>query len=398
MESNKPSVKTLDFIKEHIGDDVHKLLLQASRYSDIDVSYAALQISCRKQIKDKLPAWYADFNLIFPSKLSAEQCSSEATAFYKSTLCKGHTLIDMTGGLGVDTCFLSSNFQKVIYIEQNETLYEAVRKNFAALNKTHIEAKCGNSLDFLQEIKKVDCIYIDPARRNENNKKQVRLEDCSPNLPEIKDLLLQKSDQLLIKLSPLFDLTELSKYFPENIDFHIISVKNECKEVLIDIRKNQSESSYHCINFLANGEMQIFSFKKEEENNAVVELTSAPELFIYEPNASILKAGAFKLLGQRLGLKKFHRHSHLYTSSEWIPDFQGRSFHFIDMFSLQKDDIKKLLQITRKANITVRNFPISVDELRKKTTLQEGGSYYIFATTLASDQKVLLLTERETIR
>jgi 16S rRNA G966 N2-methylase RsmD len=385
------NLSTKQFIAEHISDDWSKLAFSANRNTDVDVLQAINQIKGRRLIEQKIPTWYENADIVFPAHLSLEQCSSETTASFKSTLIQGNTLVDLTGGFGVDCAFLSSQFKQVTYVERNAELCEIAKHNFAVLGLNHIQVINADAVDYLQQMPSVDCIFIDPARRDGVGRKTVALSDCEPNVVEILPTLLEKSKTVLLKLSPMLDIRLALSDLKKVAGVSVISVDNECKELLLML-SNQANGNplISCLNFRKNNELQTFSFTNEEEQLANVSYAHLPEKYLYEPNASILKAGAYKLLSSRLGLKKLHPNSHLYTSDTLFADFPGRIFSIDSYFSLNKRDMREYLGGIIQANITVRNFPDTVASLRKKTKLAEGGQVYLFATTLLDEKKVLV--------
>lgn len=379
--------ETQQFIDEHQHDDVRSLALQAKKYPDVDIKMAINQIAGRQAIAYKIPSWYANDAIVYPAHLPLEQCSSEVTANYKSELCRGESLVDLTGGFGVDCAFMSQSFKTAIYVEKQIELCQLAHHNFSALQLPGIKVINGDGVEFLHQTTPVDCIFIDPARRNEHGGKTVLLADCTPDVSELEELLTTKADTTLIKLSPMLDISLALKELKSTIAVHILSVHNECKELLFVLNKQpQVTIPVHCINFTHAGRQQ-FSFTKEEESNATVEYTSVLSGYLYEPNASILKAGAYKSIAEAYQLKKLHPNSHLYTSDKLIDDFPGRTF-VVEAYSNIKN--KELLKGIKKANISVRNFPLSTNELRKRLKLNDGGEVYLFATTLSDHSKVLI--------
>ena len=382
---------TIEFIKEHIADDPSKLALQARKYPGVDMPFAITQIVGKKIALEKIPSWGNTDGLIYPRHLSLEQCSSEATARYKSSLVNGDTLVDMTGGFGIDCAFLSANFQRAVYVERQQELCEIASSNFPLLGLPHIDVVNGDGVEYISLIEKVDWLFIDPARRNEQGGKVVAIGDCEPNVAKISELLVNKAQQVMIKLSPMLDLSLALHDLSFAREVHVVSFANECKELLVILRKENEGNNVliHCVNILKNGEMQTYSFDKEEEQQGC-EYAQQVGHFLYEPNASILKAGAYKSIANSYQLKKLHPNSHLYTSDKLIEAFPGRKFECEAVFSLNKKELKMNLGNIKKANITVRNFPSSVAELRKRLKLSDGGDTYFFATTLMDEQKVLI--------
>ena len=402
------------FIREHRFDDVRKLAF-ASHPEGVDLSFALSQISGRQAIKTKIPSWYENNLIIYPKHLSLEQCSSEATAKYKASLVKGDSLVDLTGGFGVDCAFMSGPFKSTIYVERSEELCNIAGNNFNALGLNPIQVVHGQAADYLDKISKVDCIYIDPARRDGIGEKVVAIQDCEPNIIELKEQLLNKAEAVMIKLSPMLDISLALQSLPETTEIHVVSVAGECKELLFILKNRFLTSSFltafgmtdlplpppkgdsvhvSCINILKSGIIQEFSFLKSGEQQCVINYTSELQHFIYEPNASILKAGAYKSIAHRFNLKKLHPDSHLYTSDQLVKNFPGRIFKFIAAFSFNKKEIKENLHHVEQANISIRNFPGSVDELRKKLKLKDGGNTYLFATTLYNNGKKVILASQ----
>lgn len=384
------SQSTIEFIRAHSRDDVRLLALQAPRYPDVDMPAAIVQIAGRQAAANKIPSWQSIEELWYPRHLSMEQCSSEITAQYKSTLADGETLTDLTGGFGIDCAFMARRFRKVSYVERQEELCEIAKHNFPLLGLKHITVYNEDGVAHLQKMEPVDCIFIDPARRNEHGGKTIAISDCEPDVEELEELLLSKGKQIIIKLSPMLDLTLALKNMKHVREVHVISVNNECKELLLIIGNEPSQLiPIHCIN-LTPKEKQTFTFTREGELTSECLYTKELGKYLYEPNASILKAGAFRSIASRYEVKKLHPNSHLYTSDLWIENFPGRSFLITGQCSFNKKEIKETIGELKKANITVRNFPATVAEIRKRTKLSDGGEVYLFATTLSNEQKVFI--------
>lgn len=387
-----------EFIKSHLSDNTDKLLLNAARYPEIDIPFAVNQILARRQVKDKLPQWYANDELVYPSRLSAEQCSSEMTAVYKQGLVAGSSVCDLTGGLGVDSFYFSQKAKEVIYVERLPDYCKAAEANFKVLKANNIRVVNGDARNIAGRAP-CETFYIDPARRADGNKRVFALTDCEPDVLQLKPLLLENGQRVIIKISPMADIDETLRLLPETVEVHILSVRNECKELLFVLEdipfKNRKEVSIHTINYETGGDVQQFTFKPTEEKEAALQTAGCIKKYLYEPNVSVLKSGAFKLTALRFGLEKLHRHSHLYTSDEACPVFPGRKFTTGDVFEFSGKLLKQLHKAIPQANITTRNFNLSVEELRKRTGIKEGGDIYLLATTTANDRQFLIACRKE---
>jgi hypothetical protein len=393
----KMSDSLRDFIREHADDDTSRLMLEAERHKDMDVRFAVGQIAARRQVKDKLPSWYADDRLIFPAAPAAEQCSSERTAVYKQRFVGGDDVVfDMTGGLGVDAYFLSRKARKVIYAERNAEYCETAAYNMkrleahnvCVLNRDAVDLITGTDAELLSAA---NVFYIDPARRGAGNRRVFALKDCEPDLTGIWPLLREKDAKIIAKLSPMLDISRVLSQLPDVTEVHVVSVKNDCKELLVVSEREKSEDvNICCVNFSSSGEEQLFQFCYGDEEGAPVSFADDIGRYLYEPNAAILKAGAYKTVSSRYGLKKLHVNSHLYTSATCVPHFAGRIFEVKSVYKFDNRLCRELPVRIPEANLSVRNFPLSVDELRKRTRIADGGDVYLFATTLSDGKKVLI--------
>ncbi|MBC8603387.1 SAM-dependent methyltransferase [Parabacteroides acidifaciens] len=383
----------IQFIQEHAADDLTRLLLSASKYPEIDMPFVVDQIAARRQIREKLPSWYGNAQLVFPAKIAAEQCSSEQTAAYKQRLAdEDWTMCDLTGGLGIDSYFFSRKVNHLTYIERFPAYCEAARHNFSVLGADNITVVNADTTHYIDKLPVVDAFYIDPARRGESNKRVFALQDCEPDLPGLLPDLLKRSPRVIAKLSPMADIQMTLDLLPGTTAVHVLSVRNECKELLFVVEREVEDTIpvIHCVNFAPDGTESSFSFTLEEERCAGLQPTGQVFGYLYEPNASVLKAGAFKQIALRMEVKKLHISSHLYTSEQLVADFPGRIFRVDEVFPFTGKLCKNLSKLIPQANITVRNFPLSVEELRKRTKITDGGSIYLFATTLANGEKILV--------
>lgn len=394
------SEDTLRFIHEHRNDDVRALALQARKYPAVEMPAAITQIAGWQIAKEKVPTWAGIDEILYPVHLSMEQCSSEITARYKAEIIaagatdKTDTFTDLTGGFGIDCAFLSACFKQATYVERQQALCEIAAHNFPLLDLRHITVCNEDSVAHLQSMSPVDWIFIDPARRDGHGGKTVAISDCEPNVAALEELLLQKAQHVMVKLSPMLDLTLAVNDLKHVQEAHIISVNNECKELLLILGRNEELSvediPIHCINLTHSQGQQTLTFTRGQEKDCACTYTPILKAYLYEPNASILKAGAFRSLSTIYKVEKLHPNSHLYTSDEYIADFPGRKFRITANCSFNKKEVKDMLGAEKKANLTVRNFPATVAELRKRLKLAEGGDSYLFATTLADEKKVLI--------
>ena len=386
------SAETLRFIEEHREDDTRVLALQSKKYPDVDMAAAVTQIAGRQVAARKVPAWQAVSGLLYPRHLSMEQCSSEATARYKASLLKGDSFADLTGGFGIDCAFIARNFRQADYVERQAELCELARHNFPLLGLEHIGVHHADGVEYLQAMAPVDCLFLDPARRDGHGGKTVAIADCEPDVGALEPLLVEKAGKVVVKLSPMLDLSLALHELKMVCEVHIVAVNNECKELLLVLQKQpaSSEVSIHCAHLAGKDEQQHYAFTLSGEKTSPCPLAEEVGAYLYEPNAAILKGGAFRSLTQAYGVEKLHASSHLYTSAIPVPDFPGRSFRVEAVSGFGKKELKAFLLGMEKANITIRNFPLSVPELRKRLKLKEGGEDYLFATTLADNRKVLI--------
>ena len=389
------SQATRDFIRNHQNDDVRNLALKGCQDPDVDLSFALQQIQGRQKAKEKLPEMYDNPDILFPVTISMEQCSSEATARYKVSIVHGDSFADLTGGFGVDIIDFAKCFKQGIYIEPSAELREVFEHNAHALGIRNIQIRQGTMEEILPTLPEVDLLYLDPSRRDGHGQRVVALTDCTPNVPEYKDALLTKARQgVLVKLSPMLDIKAALQQLPETQEIHVLAVHGECKEVLFLLRHDKAESiAYHAVNI--QGEtVTDFQFSSQEETESVPELADGVGKYLLEPNAAVMKAGAFKCVATRYGLRKLHAHSHLYTCDEPVADFPGRVFTVEEVVAFNKREVKRQLASIGKANVAVRNFPLTAEALRQQLKLGDGGDVYLFGTTLRAGEKVLVVTRK----
>ncbi len=368
------------FIQANRNEDVQRLALREQKNLGDRLPYVLNQIAGWQKAKEKIPTWATINGIIYPPHLSMEQCSSEPTAAYKATLVEGDSFTDLTGGFGVDFSFIARNFKAATMVERRDELCEIAEHNMPEIGLTHAKVINGDGIAYLKEMSPVDVIFIDPARRDLQGRKTVSIADCEPNLLEILDLLHSKAKKILIKYSPMLDISLAVKELGHVESVHIVSVENECKELLFLLSEHNEETTYHCVNLSKKGDIH-FTFTLNEERNATQQQAALIGEYLYEPFSSILKAGAYKTISERFKAEKLDTSSHLYTSDEIIQDFPGRKFRVIGTFSMNKRELKEHLQGISHANIAVRNFPLSANELKSKLKLKDGGETYLFATT-----------------
>ncbi|SDT98899.1 RNA cap guanine-N2 methyltransferase [Polaribacter sp. Hel1_33_78] len=382
--------KVQQFIANNLKSNITKLILKGSPFDLISIQELANQIIAKQKSEQKLPTWFSAKNIYYPPKLSIEQTSSEITADYKSKFISGNAIIDITGGFGVDCCYFSKQFKKVIHCEINEDLSTIVKHNYQQLNIKNIQTVCDDGITFLKNTDTTfDCIYIDPSRRNEVKGKVFLLKDCLPNVPENIDFLFTKTAQILLKNSPILDISSVISELNFVKEVHIIALQNEVKEVLFLLEKNYKEEIQIKTINIRKEDFQRFDFKLKE---TVTSNYSAPLSYLYEPNAAILKSGAFHQVSKQLNVFKVHQHSHLYTSNEII-DFPGRVFKVENVIPYHKKKIKNFLS-DDQANITIRNFPKTVNQIRKETKIKDGGNSYLFFTTLKNNKLVVICCKK----
>ena len=412
---------TQDFIRQHQDEDVRQLAFLGSKNPEVDMPFALDQIRGRKMARAKLPLWANIDGIIYPPHISMEQCSSESTALYKAELAarllglpassssEEIGFVDLTGGFGVDFSYIAARVGlKSMYVERQAHLCEAAKENFERLGLKNAIVKNEDGIEVLHSLKELKLIFTDPARRDDAGNKVVSLKDCTPDVTVLQEEMLLKADYVIIKLSPMLDWHRAISELSHVREVHIISVNNECKELLLVLSaRNMGEMEAS----LADGEvkhagnLRIYcindaqSFVCDELDMESSSVKIAPSTleemqYLYEPNASLMKAGCFGVLSERYDARMLSKNSHLFVSREPIAVFPGRSFRIIAVSSFNKKELKRHLSGITKANIATRNFPLSVAELRKRLKLKDGGETYIFATTLSDESHVLVITEK----
>lgn len=397
---------TAEFIREYRERDIRQLALQANRFPDVDMPYALDQIQGWQIARRKLPKWAACDGVIFPPHLSMEQCSSEPTAQYKLNLAMewtsrvGHAsrMTDLTGGFGVDFSFTSCAFAAATYVERNEQLCHIVEHNLPLLGLNNATVVCADAVEFLSTVEPQTMLFLDPARRDEHGAKTVMLADCTPDVVQLLPQLLEKSRFTMLKLSPMLDWHKAVDDLRGTVrEVHIVSVGGECKELLLVLSTVvESELKVYCADLsTASDTSSLFVYTPGSSAPvANSKLKTQNSKFLHEPNASIMKAGCFDELAAAYGVSPVSRNSHLFLSDEPIEDFPGRSFVVERVTTMNKGELRKALVGIEKANIATRNFPLSVAELRKRLKIKDGGDVYIFATTTAEGEHLLLISRK----
>lgn len=413
--------ETREFVAMHRNEDVRELALKAKRVEGLDLPLALDQIAGWQIARKKLPQWASCEGIVYPPHISMEQCSSQFTAQYKSeiaqtllapaatvrarvsdspesdTLVAKRAMVDLTGGFGVDFSYLARGFSQATYVERQRHLCDLAEHNMAALGLDQARIVCGDGVEYLRQMGPVDFIYLDPARRDEHGSRTYAIEDCTPNVFELRDLLLAKSQYTLVKLSPMLDWRKAVADFDGTVrEVHIVATGNECKELLLVLGQQMHEEPSAPRVFCVNDNQRIDYDSAAYTQGLRIGGKPLPEAknYLYEPNASIMKAGCFDLVEERFGVTQVGPSSHLFVSATPVADFPGRGFAIEAIGGMNKKDIKRLLNGTKQANIAVRNFPLTAPQLRKKLKLADGGPVYLFGTTMQGCDHVLLRTSK----
>ncbi|MFK8060490.1 MAG: class I SAM-dependent methyltransferase [Polaribacter sp.] len=390
MNSAIINPKVQQFIVDNLKTDITKLILKGSPFDGISVQDLANQIIAKQKSEHKLSTWFQQENIYYPSKISIEQTSSEVTAKYKSNLVSGDSIIDITGGFGVDCFYFSKLFKEVTHCEINDELSTIVAHNYQQLKVKNIATFSGDGINFLKDYNQnFDCIYIDPSRRNDIKGKVFLLKDCLPNVPENIDFLFSKTKQILIKISPILDITSAINELKFVKEIHIVALNNEVKELLFLLEKEYEKPVKIKTVNIQKETIQSFNFVHQSEIKSTY---SEPLTYLYEPNSAILKSGGFHQVSHLLNVYKIQQHSHLYTSKNII-NFPGRVFKIERIISYDKKKIGKLLK-DNKANITARNFPKTVAQIRKETKIKDGGNWYLFFTKDSNDKNIVIFCSK----
>ena len=391
---------TLQYISAHASDDVAQLALHPSKDPQVDMAVALQQIAGRQKAKEKLPEWYATEGILYPKKVSMEQCSSSQTADYKASLVEGDSFADFSGGFGVDTVALARKFDKGWYVEPQEELCELFQQNCKVLDINNVNIVNGTMEDNLAAIGPVDTIYLDPSRRDTHGRRVVSLADCTPNLPEWKSVLLERCNTLMVKLSPMIDIFQTLRDLPETYAVHVVAVEGECKEVVFLLTRRDApwhvsttDPTIVAVDINKNKAFRV-------ETTLDTERTTPPRIatelgaYLYEPNAAVMKAGIFNALSQQFQIAKLAKNTNLFTADELHEDFPGRIFWIEAVHEFHPRKTTKELSHLSNASIAVRNFPLSAEELRKTLKIKNGNACYLFGCTLFEGQRFVLQTKK----
>lgn len=379
-----------EYLHLHSQTPLHSFILKGSPFPSVTVQELAQQLEGKRKARLKLPLWHKTNDILFPPKLNLEQTSSQATASYKASLIKGKTIVDGTGGFGIDSYYFSQVCTKVIHIEMNEELSAFAKANAHTLEQKNIQFISGDSIEYITNSKDTfDIIFLDPGRRSNTKKKVFMLKDCLPNTPLYKNILLSKCDALWVKTAPLLDISSGLEELQNVEEIHLVALKNEMKEVLWKLSKKIiSAPTVTIVNLETTDPILTCDYNDIFDTNPTY---SKPGTYLYEPNAALMKSGAFNWVCDRFEVSKLGEHSHLYTSNE-LKEFAGRRFKIKQVLAYSKK-LNKELKLT-KANITTRNFPMKVEEIRKKLKVKDGGDLYLFFTTLLDGQLTVLICDK----
>jgi len=383
------STDAVSFLKEKKSIDLNKILLSADKYPGLKVPLLVDQIRAKEKAKTKLPNWYANEGIVYPPMISMEQCSSERTAMYKARLVHGKTFIDLTGGTGIDTMFLSKKFDRGTYIEQQEWLVRCFQHNSQKLGVNNLEIIHGDGIDFITNHKDedFDLVYLDPARRDSQKKKVIFLEDCTPDVSDIQDQLLGKTKRIMVKFSPMLDIQYVINKLPHVKEIHVVAVDNECKELLVLMENGYKKETKIIATNMNKGKEDSFSFFLSEEKRCEISMTGTKQ-YLYEPNAAILKTGAFKYLANQYDLEKLSEHTHLYSSEILKRDFPGKIYEVKASYKPNKKVVSSRLKGI-KLSIKTRNYPSTPAVIRKKHKLLDGDDLNVFFCKVLDEYVVI---------
>lgn len=389
------SMTTQEFIQKYRNDDVRKLAFMHDKYADVDMPFALEQIKGWQTACHKLPSWAATEGMIYPPQLSMEQCSSEQTALLKADIVRNscprrRLMIDLTGGFGVDFSFMARHFEQAVYVERQEGLCAIARHNFQTMGLEQATVEHADSEEYLRRAPKADLIFMDPARRDSKGGRTFAIADCTPDVTALLPLLLMKADRLLVKLSPMLDWHKAVKDMGQVSDVYVVAVGGECKELLLQVVPGWAESPrIHCIE-----DGMEWAVEPPQAMKALPVVEPLVGHYLYVPGAAAMKVGCFDAMEQTFGMRQLAPNSHLFLSSELIEGFPGRRFRLTAVSSFNKKELRERLSGLAKANVAVRNFPMTAEALRQKLKLKDGGESYLFGTTDDRGAHLLLIGEK----
>ena len=402
---------TLQYILSHASDDVSSLALHPAKDPEVDMPMALQQIAGRQKAKEKLPEWYENPDILYPKKVSMEQCSSSQTADYKASLVEGKSFADLSGGFGVDTIALARKFEKGYYVEPQEELCELFQHNCNAFGINHITVINKTLEESFDQLEKVDVMYVDPSRRDVHGRRVVALEDCAPNLLEWKERLFEKCNTLMVKLSPMIDLHQTLRALPETYAVHVIAVNGECKEVVCLLSRRDARPcvSTNGIEIVAvdicnnttgapcrDAINRVSTTTVENERSAPLSIATEFGTYLYEPNAAVMKAGIFNSISQQFQVQKLEKNTNLFTSNELREDFPGRIFRIEAVHEFHPRKTAKELSHLESASIAVRNFPLTAEELRKTLKIKDGNARFLFGCKVWDGRKMVVMCSKMT--
>lgn len=397
------SEELIAFVLEHKDEDPIKLLLQQKKYPDVDMALVAQQIEGQRQASVKWPTLAGCQYFLYPPRLNREQSSSEETAFHKADIIQSMRgdkrprlkIADLTGGMGIDSiAFAKMQDTAVDYVECNENLCRLMEHNAKALGLDDITVHYGDGIEWLRNSnKKYDILFIDPARRDTHGKKVSAFEDCTPNILEHHDILMAHCEWLMVKASPMMDIDKGAEQLGNVSDAYVVAVDGECKEVLFICGEVEGNMRIHC-QHLHHREVDDFVFTRDDEASAQASYAGEMAQYLYEPNAALMKGGAFKLLSQNERLSKLAHNTHLYTSERFLPHFPGRRFKILAETRLTRKEVLKQIP-DGKAHVVTRNYPVAATELQKQLGLKEGGDLFVIATTIGVRKSGFICCEQK---
>lgn len=387
------------------NETLSRLALRLSSSGEANATFLLQQAEGRMRLRTKVPSWAAVDELHYPHRLALEQCSGEEAARYKATVAsrllsadKRHTLVDLTGGLGVDFSFIAPLFKKTVYVERQTELCDLARHNLPLLGLPEAQVVCADGVDYLQDElndDEVSLLFLDPARRDTAGRKTVLIEDCQPDVCALRDTLLQRARVVMIKLSPMLDIAAAVRSLQCVAEVHVVATGGECKDLLLVLTREALQQGGTAPTLYAHeGDGRDFRFTLEEETTATPPYATQLGQYLYEPGPAVLKAGAFKSIATHYDLQKLHPNTHLYTANNYVTDFPGRFFRIVQVLTFSKADLKTLRTSWPKANLSVRNFPVTVEALRKKLKIKDGGQTFLFVTTMADNQHFIIVCEK----